>query len=237
MEKRSFYAPDVDIPGLGQALHEWLAAQGFQVQGFPGANGGIVVQARKESTWRSLAGMNNALTTVLTAEGEHIGVEVGGAKWADKGVAAGVGLLIFWPTLVTAGVGAYQQTQLQSQVWQFIDRHIRTHSAYAGAMPAGYGPPGIPAAPGPAIPPAGAQPPAPLGGAVRPPGPPPLNLGGSAAAAPSEAPGCAQCGQPLRQGAKFCDSCGAPAAANCRSCGKPLRASARFCDECGSPVA
>ncbi|MGQ9555609.1 MAG: hypothetical protein ACUVWR_16025 [Anaerolineae bacterium] len=74
----------------------WLkrAQQGYQAQSFPSASGGVTVQARKESTLRTLAGMSNALTVVLTNEGENVAAEVGGAKWVDKAVAGGAGLIL-----------------------------------------------------------------------------------------------------------------------------------------------
>ncbi len=229
--KRTFYAPDVDINHLAQSLNDWLARQSYETQIFPSASGGVTVQARKENTWRQLTGMSSALTIVINFEGEGIGIEMGGAKWIDKGVAAGVGALIFWPTLVTAGVGAYQQTQLQNQTWKFIEEYLRGNSAaYASGAVGGSSfamPQSVPS-PMPGHPPVGS-------GAV----PPPINMSpGMAGMANSTAStsNCSQCGQPLRQGAKFCDNCGAPASNICRSCGKALRAGAKFCDECGAPI-
>ena len=254
MEKRYFYAPDIEIVALGDALGRWYASQGYQAQSFPAQNGGFAVQARKESTLRSLAGMSNALTVVLTHEGDNIGVEVGGAKWGEKALAGAGGLILLGPLgLIGAGVGTYQQSQLQSQTWQFIDNFVRSNSAFGGgAVP---GPGMIPSAPlpgqaaYPGAPMQPGQPPAPMGPAQvnqpRPAGwpgagagaPPPLTVQPKPASTAGSAPVCSQCGQPLRPGAKFCDNCGAPAVANCPSCGQALRPGAKFCDSCGTPVA
>lgn len=237
--KRQYYAPDLDIFSLGQVLTEWFTNQKYQTQTVPYGNAGITVQARKEDTFRNLAGMSSALTISIYPEGENISVEMGNAKWLDKGAVAAVGALIFWPALVTAGIGAYQQNQLQTQAWQFIETTIRSNSAY-----------GIPVAPSAGMPPMAATPPVtPSAGAVRPLGtaqpagaPPPLDLsklGGVTAGAAGSSSTCPQCKQVVRPGAKFCDNCGAPVAqkANvCSACGKPLRPGARFCDECGNPV-
>ena len=49
---------------------------------------------------------------------------------------------------------------------------------------------------------------------------------------------CVKCGIELKDGAKFCKSCGAPqttAPSKCVKCGAELDADARFCDECGAP--
>ena len=47
---------------------------------------------------------------------------------------------------------------------------------------------------------------------------------------------CPSCGHENREGASFCDGCGAPLAAVCPRCGAQLRPSARFCDSCGQAI-
>jgi RNA polymerase subunit RPABC4/transcription elongation factor Spt4 len=47
---------------------------------------------------------------------------------------------------------------------------------------------------------------------------------------------CTKCGKALREGAKFCDGCGASAQSVCSKCKVILRPGAKFCDECGTPV-
>ncbi|MHB0877409.1 MAG: zinc ribbon domain-containing protein [Anaerolineae bacterium] len=243
MDKRSFYAPDIDPAIMAEALTDWYRTQGYQTQVFATQNG-VVVQARKESTWRTLAGMSNALTVIVALVGENVEVEVGGAKWAEKAAAGGAGLILLGPIgLIGAGVGTYQQTQLQSQTWQYVDGFIRANSAYASGMPPGL-PPVMPTGMQPPMAPQQPmpqqRPPQGVGGATMPPAP--INFTVNVGSQPPAAAGnCAQCGKGLRPGAKFCDNCGAPAAAqgqpsNCPSCGRPLRAGAKFCDECGAPV-
>lgn len=49
---------------------------------------------------------------------------------------------------------------------------------------------------------------------------------------------CVKCGAELKDGAKFCKSCGAPQNATpgkCVKCGAELDADAKFCDACGAP--
>jgi len=229
MEKRSFYAPDIDIQNLARALMDWYTRDGYQTQMMPSANGGASVQARKEDTLRKLAGMSSAVTTNMMFEGDYLSVEIGGAKWADKGAAGAVGALIFFPVLITAGVGAYQQSQLQNKTWQFIDQFIKTNSAFGGSA---MGAPTVPPFPS-------QQPIQPQYGRQAAP-PPPLNMGqgggGQAAAGAAPSGACSQCGQTLPSGAKFCNGCGAPVGKTCRNCQHTLQSNARFCDNCGTPV-
>jgi len=91
---------------------------------------------------------------------------------------------------------------------------------FAGAPAAVNGYPAAPSAAPPSTAPSGPPPEAP---AAAPP----------AAPATVECPGChAQ----VREGAKFCDSCGTKMQAQCSGCQAELRPGARFCDSCGTPV-
>src|SRR5579863_7876291 len=47
---------------------------------------------------------------------------------------------------------------------------------------------------------------------------------------------CNRCSAENRDGAKFCDKCGAKISPRCASCGAEVRADARFCDSCGAPL-
>jgi hypothetical protein len=253
-ERRTFYGPDIDIPSLAQALADNFLREGYQTQVVPVSATGLMVQARKEDTLRKIAGMSSALSAVLDLEGEYVSVEMGGAKWADKGVAAGVGAIIFFPALITAGVGAYQQSQLTSKAWQFVEQFIRAHSAFGGSAMPGGGLGAIPQTPQfqqsyqqphyqqppyqqPFQPPGGMMPgagqPMPMRGPGGPPAP--INMG-AGPQAPTAGVVCASCNQVMPPGSKFCMACGAPASKTCFTCGAEVQPSARFCNNCGTPV-
>ena len=127
MERRTFLGAEIDVAALAQALADRLSGEGYEIQVLPAAGSGSMVQARKEDALRRFTGMSSALTAVLTREGEYVSVEVGGAHWADKRIAAGLGLF-FFPALVTATVGVYQQYHLDHELWQFVEEYIRGHA-------------------------------------------------------------------------------------------------------------
>src|ERR1700735_5295158 len=48
---------------------------------------------------------------------------------------------------------------------------------------------------------------------------------------------CSKCSAENREGARFCDKCGAKLSPSCPSCGAESRIDARFCDSCGESLA
>lgn len=65
---------------------------------------------------------------------------------------------------------------------------------------------------------------------------PPQAPAAKAAVQPTEQTRCPSCQEPVRAGAKFCDSCGAKLEVECVSCGATLRPGAKFCGACGEAV-
>src|SRR5262245_56920546 len=47
---------------------------------------------------------------------------------------------------------------------------------------------------------------------------------------------CSKCGDDNREGARFCDKCGAKLSPKCSSCGAENRSDAKFCDSCGAAL-
>lgn len=192
-DQRVFHAPNLDMGRLVQALADWYRAQKFDVQVLDLPQGGVVIQARQEETWRNLLGVSSALNVALRRQGENLLVEIGAGKWVDKAIAAGAGLFILWPLLFTAAYGAWQQSKLPQRTFEFIQYFIATGAAlpadtaawvagryqeaqrYVSAVQATTAP-------------------APSGEEAAPAGPYRF---------------CPQCGGELPAGARFCPACGA----------------------------
>jgi membrane protease subunit (stomatin/prohibitin family) len=47
---------------------------------------------------------------------------------------------------------------------------------------------------------------------------------------------CGNCQNQVREGAKFCDSCGSPMSRQCSKCNAAMGATSKFCAECGTPA-
>ena len=66
--------------------------------------------------------MKLATTVELTVNGTQLNVTLGEGQWADKLGAGAVGLFLLWPLAVTAGIGAYKQKKLPSEIFEVVYR-------------------------------------------------------------------------------------------------------------------
>jgi len=128
MERRTYPIRDFPVMQLAEVLDDWYISMGFETQILNTQYKGILVQARKEGFLRSVVGMSTAISVTINQLESHMQIEVGGANWADKAGAAAIGVVVFWPTLVSAGFGAYEQSKMLKQSWDVIDRYIQTFS-------------------------------------------------------------------------------------------------------------
>jgi hypothetical protein len=95
-----------------------------------------VLQARKSSTLRDLAGLSSALTIKITPEHGGTRVEIGMQKWLDKAAVAAIGVFVFPPLLALAALGAYWQYKVTEDAWAIIEDHIaKKAGGYVPPMP------------------------------------------------------------------------------------------------------
>lgn len=123
METRLYQTRDLNLQMIAEALVFEYRAQGYEAQNFGDVNQ-TVVQLKKESTLRTITGLNKALTISLQRLNEGTDVKVGAQDWVDQMTVGAVGLVIH-PLLVTAAIGAYQQNSVIHEILLSIDRHIR----------------------------------------------------------------------------------------------------------------
>lgn len=203
-DQKMYHAPGLDLQQMGQALMQFFQGKGYQTQMLPGPGaGGVTVQAKRGSGWITTA-TSQALTVMMTPQGDNLVVQTGGARWTEKVVSGAVSFLVFWPLAALPAYGAYKQKEIIDQTWDFVDQYI----ASAGGSFTGMGMPmGAPMMAQPVTPVA-----APQAQARCPSCGQPVRAGAKfcAQCGASLVQTCAKCGAELRPGAKFCDSCGAP---------------------------
>lgn len=134
MDSRYYPGVEADVPQLNAELRV-LFDNEYEVQTFQ-VSSTAIVQARKSSTLRDLAGLSSALTIKITPESGGTRVEIGMQKWFDKAAVAAVGAIVFAPLLALAALGAYWQYKLTEDAWKIIEDHIaRKAGGYVPPLP------------------------------------------------------------------------------------------------------
>jgi hypothetical protein len=118
------YSTTVPPGELAQALAGHFRAQEFETQVFRTSGDRTVMQARKESLWRTLLGVAYALTVVFTPGEGQLSIGLGGHEWVDTAISGAIGLAV-QPVLLGTAYGIWKEHQLDEQVWQVIDERTR----------------------------------------------------------------------------------------------------------------
>jgi hypothetical protein len=124
------YRTTVPADKLARALADYFRSQEFETQVFGTSGDRTVMQARKESLWRTLLGVAYALTVVFTPGEGQLSIGLGGHEWVDTAISGAIGLAV-QPVLVGTAYGIWKEHQLDKRVWQVIDE--QTGAAAAGA--------------------------------------------------------------------------------------------------------
>lgn len=121
-ESRVFELNAVTVEQVAEAVSTFLRGEkGMEVQSVATPNG-YLIQAAQADTLRTISGMKLATTVELNVNGTQLNVTLGEGQWADKLGAGAVGLFFLWPLAVTAGIGAYKQKKLPSEIFEVVYR-------------------------------------------------------------------------------------------------------------------
>lgn len=172
----------------------------MEVQSAP-VDGGFLLQAgQPKDVLRSISGMRIATNVQLSASGDELTVTIGEGQWMDKLGVGAVGVFFLWPLAITAGIGAYKQKMLPSEIFDFISRTLGSQGTPAAftAAPSPAGAPAQSSAPFTSIscPQCGAK----LSADSK-------FCNKCGAKIKSTCPGC---GAAVTPGSKFCSQCGQP---------------------------
>jgi len=84
----------------------------------------ILLQIVKKGGWRRFVGMSTALNIIFRQVDNQINIEIGAGRWIDKAVVGGVSLVVLWPLMITAGVGAWQQSKMPERIYEHVQTFI-----------------------------------------------------------------------------------------------------------------
>lgn len=131
---RTYALAGLDLKQLADEIHQYLGTHQYERQLIQ-QDEAWMVQGRKSSWLRSVAGMAQAATVVIEPTDNGLKVSIGGAKWVDKGAALATGLFL-GVTWVTGAVGYVQQQQLIDDLWRVVETAIKRNG---GGPPVAFG--------------------------------------------------------------------------------------------------
>ena len=127
-ESRSFrMGPDVSLESVVKAVETFCSVDKSMETRSEQTTEGYVLQASQaKDGWRTISGTRLAITVHFMQVDDMLNVTVGEGQWTDKIGAAAVGILAVPPLAVTAGIGAYRQKKLPSEIFAVVEKAIYT---------------------------------------------------------------------------------------------------------------
>jgi hypothetical protein len=131
METRIYATPGLTADALAEFIRQWFAEQEYETQIFRNPDHSLIVQGYRDDLWRVAFGLAVALTVeIRPVEPDSLEISVGAGAWGDKLIVAGVGLLLFFPLVLAAAWGSWQQYSLDQKVWDVIIEHLPKDSTF-----------------------------------------------------------------------------------------------------------
>lgn len=126
-ETRVFMLNGTEVRDIFTRLEGFFRTEkGMDVQSSQTTDGYVMQASQPKDGWKTLTGMRLAVTVQMAVAGDQLNVSVGEGQWSDKIGAGAIGLFVAWPLAITAGMGAYKQKKLPSEVFQVIENTIMT---------------------------------------------------------------------------------------------------------------
>lgn len=124
-ESRVFMLNGVEPKAVVNRLENFFRGEkGMEVQSSQTTDGYVMQASQPKDGWKTLTGMRLAVTLQMTVMGEQMNVMVGEGQWSDKIGAGAIGLFVAWPLAITAGMGAFKQKKLPTEIFQVIENCI-----------------------------------------------------------------------------------------------------------------
>lgn len=121
MSKKVFTGENQNLPQLAKDVEDWLRQQGFEVQA-AGGDGTFLVQARKQSTWRSLLGNNQSINVKIEGMPENYSIDLDAGEWVKNLTdSGGAGIVAALATMYTLGIAAAwsasERSKIEAGLW------------------------------------------------------------------------------------------------------------------------
>ena len=100
-------------------------SENMETQVLESADGSTIIQGRVSGgKWKQWIGMDKAISVKMWERNGILTVEVGEAKWVDKGAVMAVSMVVLWPLAVTSGIGIYHQAKLPEKIFNCVRNYL-----------------------------------------------------------------------------------------------------------------
>ena len=125
-QTRAFRCSPELTPKLIESLETWFMGENFKCQTLKTEEGFTLIQIEKIGGWRKIVGMSTALNVLFKPlDDNNLNIEIGAGRWLNKAAAGAISMIILWPLLVTAGIGAVQQYGMPDKIYGRIEYLLR----------------------------------------------------------------------------------------------------------------
>lgn len=95
-----------------------------------------IIQARvKKGNSKKFLGLDKAIMIKVKTKENNIVVELGEAKWIDKGIALTVSMITLWPLAITSSIGIYKQKKLPETIKKITDSYMEQNGVFIDVEP------------------------------------------------------------------------------------------------------
>ena len=125
---RYFPATMADLAPVADDLEKHFRVQNFEVHKERTIAGGWRVDISKGGVFKGVLGLKSALSVEIEPSGAGTEVKAGVGIFGQQAIPTAISMLIFWPVLVTQIWGMVQQSKLDDEAIDTVDRSLAAHT-------------------------------------------------------------------------------------------------------------
>jgi zinc-ribbon domain len=117
-----------DLAPVARDLEKHFIIKGFEVHKEPTVAGGWRVDISKGGMFKAVLGMKSALSVDIEPSATGTQVNAGIGIFGQQAIPTAISMLIFWPVLLTQLWGMIEQSNLDDEAIDTVERSIAAHS-------------------------------------------------------------------------------------------------------------
>ncbi len=121
---KNFHCTPSRLEDLIKSVREWLEDKDFNCEKYITEEGHTLIQIEKRGTWRKFVGMSTALNIIFQQVNNSINIEICKEKWVDKALTATASIVLFWPLVVSTGMGSWEQMKMPELIYDYVEHFL-----------------------------------------------------------------------------------------------------------------